>query len=363
MGHALGNNYGKQYSFLSKPVWVDCNFVVDATNGLGTKNLKGQAVANAFMHTSTTPTKGPNGILNPNPAVGYAWLQLAYNYNRYCGGFYGFASPVTGSDLAINTTALTVGKPYIITSEGHAVAGQVTIAPVADVSGSLASTWFRIYDAYGNTFIIWFSVSGVGAAPVGVSGTLVQQTITSGATAAQVGTALALTLNNLPSGIAGVNSFTATGTTTVTAVNTSTNRYQLPGAPADGVIPTGFTFALTVNDSNRTDWQNVGVPAGVVPQPGVSFIAKAQGSGSSTGLAKAVGISAITSMEVIGDPSLSLGPMPFRGSPNVGGWILVQLLAPTSTSTTTLIPTAPAAGTVISMGFYVEQGSIIIAGE
>lgn len=370
MGHALGNNYGKQYSFLSKPVWVDCNFAVTPTNGTGFTSLKGQGVANAFMHTSTTPSRGANGYLNPNPASGYAWLQLSYNYNRYCGGFRGLASPVTGSNLAINGSALTVGNPYIITATGHAVAGQVTIQPVADVSGSLASTWFRLYDAYGNTFIVWFSVAGVGSAPVGVTGTLVQQSIASGATAAQIGTALTTTLGALlaaqPGNLtapAGVFSFTASGTTTVTLINTNTAPYRLPGGPADGVIPTGFTFALSVDDSNTTDWNAVGVPKGVSPVPNVSFIAKAVGSGSSTGTVKAVGISGISSIEVIGDPTLSLGPTPERGSPNVGGWVLVQFLAPTSSSVTTLIPTAPAAGTVVYMGFYVEQASIVIAGE
>lgn len=374
MGHALGNNYGNQYSFLSKPVWVDCNFVVDATNGngLGIRSLKGQGVRNVFMHTSATPGKGQGGYLNPNPASGYALVQLQYNYNRYCGGFYGFASPTTGSTVAISGSGLTIGNPYIVASPGHAAAGQVTIAPVADVSGSLASTWFSLYDAYGNTFIIWFSVAGVGArpnlGPDSPAGTVgfhyVQQSIASGATAAQIGTALATTIAALPSGIAGVFSFTASGTTTVTAVNTNTAMYVLPGGPSDGVIPTGFTFAWSVNDSNRTDWMTVGLPAGVVPAAGASFIAKATGvSGASTGTVIAPGVSGITSMEVIGDPNQSLGPVPFRGSPNVGGYILVQLLGATNSSTTTLVPTAPAAGTTIGMGFYVEFGSIIIAGE
>lgn len=348
--------------------------MVDSTNGngLGIRQLKGQGVQNVFMHTSATAGKGPNGYLNPNPLAGYALIQLAYNYNRYCGGFDGFISPVTGSALNIDATdaALTAHTPYVITSVGHAAAGTVTIAPVADVSGSLASTWFRLYDAYGNTFIIWFSVAGVGAAPVGVSGTLVQQSIALGATAAQVGTALATTIGALlaaqPGNItapAGVNSFTASGSTTVTVVNTNTAPYELPGAPADGLIPTGFTFAQTVKDSNRTDWMGVGVPPGVVPAVGVSFVATSTGSGSSTGQVHAAGISGITSIEVIGDPNLSFGPVPFRGSPNTGGWVLIQFLAPTNSSTTTLIPTAPAAGSVVGLGFYVEQASILVAGE
>lgn len=368
MGHALGNNYGKFYSMLSKPVLVDCNFVVDSTNGngLGIRSLKGQGVQNVFMHTSATPGKGPNGYLNPNPAVGLGWIQLAYNYKRYYGGASGFIAPTTGSTLAINGSALTVGQPYVIASVGHAAAGTVTIAPVADVSGSLASKYFLLFDAYGNTFVVWFRVSGVGSAPANIVGTPVQIDIVTNDSAATIGAKIVVVLNNLlaqtlraPYAPAGVFSFTASGTTTVTAVNTNTDPYQLPGVPQDGVSPlnTGFTFAFTVNDSNRTDWQGVGVPPGVVPAVGVSFIAKATGSGSSTGLAIAVSNSGIAAIEGIGDPNLSLGPVPFRGSPNVGGWIMVQFLAATSSSVTTLIPTAPANGSVCGLQFYLEQGT------
>lgn len=362
MGHALGNNYGKFYSMLSKPVLVDCNFVVDSTNGngLGIRSLKGQGVQNVFMHTSSTPGKGPNGYLNPNPASGYALIQLAYNYKRYYGGASGFAAPTTGSNLAINASALTIGTPYIITSVGHPAANAVTIQPVADVSGSLASKYFQLFDAYGNTFIIWFSVSGVGSAPVGVSGTLVQQSISTGATAAQIGAALVITLNALPAqqpgnllAPAGVFSFTAAGTTTVTATNTNTRPYVLPGGPQDGASPlnTGFTFALSVNDNNRTDWQNVGVPPGVDPAVGVSFVAKAIGSGSSTGLVMASGVSGILSIEVVGDPNGSLAPVPFRNSPNVGGWLLIQFLNSSDAVG------APNNNSVCSLQFYLEQGT------
>ena len=424
MANMIGNNGGRMYSFGAQPVLIDCNFIVDSTNGngLGIRSLKGQGVKDVFMHTtaaftgtshtstlidgiasgtssllpgmpvqgsgipvgtqiatiagtgsitltkattsSTTGSITYQGVGSPNPAVGFAMIRLKSNYNRYLGGFSGYASPIAGSSINIDATdaALTVGNPYIITSVGHAAAGTVTIAPVADVSGSLASTYFVLYDAYGNTWVIWFSVSGVGARPnlgnAAADGTpglhYVQQTIASGATAATIGAALVLTIENLPSGISGVMSFTATGTTTVTAVNTNTNPYNLPGVPTDGVAATGFTFALTVNDFNLLDWQGVGLPKGLTPTVGQSFIATTTGFGASTGSVHAPGISGITSMEVLGDPNQSFSPMPQSGSAYVGGWILVQLLAPTSTSVTTLLPTAPTAGTTIGMSFYVD---------
>ena len=375
----MGNNGGRFYDFLNKPVLIDCNFVIDSTNGngLGIRNLKGAGVQNVFMHTSASPGLGANGILNPNPAAGYAIIQLANNYNRYAGGFSGFVAPTTGGTSAINAAALTVGNPYIIASVGHASQGAVTIQTVADVAGSLASTWFRMFDAYGNTFIIWFSVSGVGAAPSGVSGTLVQQSIITNETAANVGAKLVVTLNGLlaaqPGNLtapAGVFSFTAAGTTTVTATSTSTNPYgPLPGAPADGVIPTGFTFAATVYKTNQQNWNNVGLQSGVVPAVGASFVAKATGDsvgGGSTGLVIAPGVSGVLTAEVIGDPNQTLSPIPMGGSQNVGGWIMVQFIAPTvsvGAYVSPMVATAPANGAVCGMSFMVEAGSILIAGE
>ena len=234
----------------------------------------------------------------------------------------------------------------------------MTIAPVADVAGSLASTWFRLYDSYGNTFIIWFSVSGVGSAPVGVSGTLVQQSISTNDTAATIGADLVITIENLlaaqPGNLqapAGVMSFTATGTTTVTVVSTQTNPVgPLPGAPMDGAIPTGFTFANVDFSTNEQDWLGVGLPKGVIPAVGASFIATTTGystGGGSTGLVIAPGVSGDSSLEVIGDPNQSIAPVPMGGSPNVGAWIMVQFLATTT-------PTNPANGSVVGMSFYMN---------
>jgi hypothetical protein len=366
----LGNNGGRFYDFLNRPVLIDCNFVVDSTNGngLGIRSLKGAGVQNVFMHTTASPGIGANGQLNPNPAPGYALIQLMNNYNRYAGGFSGFVSPLSGSNLAINAAALTVGNPYVIVSVGHGTAGTETITAVADVSGSLASTWFRLYDSYGNTFVLWFSVSGVGSAPVGVSGSLIQVSIHTNDTASTVASQLVLVIENLlaaqPGNLqapAGIMSFTASAVgAVVTVVSTQSNPVQpLPGVAADGAIPTGFTFALVDFTSNLQDWQQVGLPPGVVPAVGASFIATKTGystGGGSTGLVQAPSVSGVNSIEVIGDPNQSLGPIPMGGSPNVGGWLLVQMLADN-------VVAAPANNSVCGMSFHVEAGSILIQGE
>ncbi len=373
MANSLGNNGGRFYSSLVKPVLVNAEFIVDSTNGngLGIRSLKGAGVKDVFMYTSATAGKGNSGLTNPmahTASKGIALILLKENYNRYIGGFSGFVSPLTGSSLAINSTALTVGSPYVIYSAGVASAGTVTIAPVADSSGSLASTYFSLFDGFGNTFVIWFYVTGVGgSAPVGTGGILVQQTIAQNASAATIGAALVSTINLLASGTVGTYSFTATGTTTVTCVSNQANPYgPLPGAPLDGAIATGFTFAVTKYNTNQANWQAVGLPAGVVPNQGASFIATATGAstgGGSTGTVYAPGVSGIASLEVIGDPNQSIAPIPMGGSGHKGAWIMVQFLAATSSSVTTPIATAPANNSVVGMSFYMESSSVMIAGD
>lgn len=521
MSNALGNNGGRMFSFAAQPVLIDCNFVVDSTNGngYGIRQLKGQGVKNVFMATSASftgtlnstvnvtgisggtsslmvgmPVSGTNipagatiasivsssaitlsvaatgsatetisyvGVHNPllntnvaSASKGLAWIQLRGNYNRYLGGFSGFVSPPSGGALGITASgaALTVGAPYTIASVGIGPEGQATIAPVADVSGSLASTYFMLYDSYGNSFALYFIVNGAGGPPnlgpglnpsqlaSGARGlTYVPIVIATNASAATIGAALVVAINQLPSGITGTFSFTSSGTTTVTVVSTlnaplagipqdgsatipvgngtagvpqsiwftiasgsatsgsvwtdgsgnlytvsttvssgttlKTSGYQAP-SPAAGTLTfvsgsgsttaltysaavsglaTGFTFAQTVKDTNLQDWQGVGLPKGNVPTVNQSFVASATGSGSSTGTVYAAGVSGITSIEVIGDPNQSLSPQPQGGSAHVGGWILVQFLAPTSSSVTTAIPTAPANNSVVGMSFYVDQ--------
>lgn len=109
-------NAGHFYTNLTAPVDINLNFIVDSANGngLGIRSLKSNGyVNNVFMYTSATPGTN-NGILNPNPAVGIAMIQLKGNANRYIGGFSGVIAPLTST----GTTSVTAGNPYVITSLG-----------------------------------------------------------------------------------------------------------------------------------------------------------------------------------------------------------------------------------------------------
>jgi hypothetical protein len=124
---------GKIYSMHVKPVLLDCNFVVDSTNGngLGIRSLKGPMIQNVFMHTSATPGNGntnpatPNqAVLNPNPATGTIIVQLQDKFNRSFSGFNANVAPVSGSALKIDNSALTQGTAYVITTLGNSTAAQ-----------------------------------------------------------------------------------------------------------------------------------------------------------------------------------------------------------------------------------------------
>lgn len=109
---------GKIYSMHVSPVLLDCNFVVDSTNGngLGIRSLKGPAVKAVYMHT-TAPLAGSG---NPNPASGTILVQLTDNYNRSFSGFNAIVSPVSGTPL----TSTTAGTAVIIVSLGTATPAQ-----------------------------------------------------------------------------------------------------------------------------------------------------------------------------------------------------------------------------------------------
>jgi hypothetical protein len=116
----FGINGKSYYSNVAKPIDINLNFVVDSTNGngLGIRSLKSNGyVENVFMHTSATPGVGLGGFTNPNPAVGYAIIQLKNNFNKYLGGFSGFVSPVISATTPV-ISGLTVGQAYVITSVG-----------------------------------------------------------------------------------------------------------------------------------------------------------------------------------------------------------------------------------------------------
>ena len=360
---APGINGGHFYSNIVTPIKIDCNFVVDSTNGngLGLRSLKSNGfVRNVFMHTSATPGSN-DGYLNPNPAAGYAYIQMKGNYNKYLGGFSGFVSPTTGSVIHVaSSSVLTAGVPYIIAAVGAAVAPSFTVAAVADSSGSLAGKYFLASDQFSNNYVFYNVVSGVGLPP-SLTGSLanyvaIPVAFATNAANTAVGAAIATAMGAVNNS----NSWTAVNsghTVTVTGLLTTVNFSPFPQD-----VNTGFTVSTVTYTTLAAGWQSVGLQKGLTPSVGQSFIATSTGSAvlSSAATVIAAGVSGITSVEVIGDPNQSISNAAIAA--NGGAWLLVQLLGATNSSTTTLIPTAPANGSVVGMSFFFDGSQVTVDG-
>ncbi len=95
----------------------------------------------------------------------------------------------------------------------------------------------------------------------------------------------------------------------------------------DSALTAGVVYVITVvGDSTEAVWHAVGVPPGVTPAVGVSFVALTVGAGAGTStsrvqLSTSSGISAV---EVVGDPNTMLAPSTI--STNGGAWVLVKFL-------------------------------------
>lgn len=109
----------KMYQMEAYPVLLSCNFVVASANGLGITGLKGGAIRNVFMHTSTTPTAN-NGYTNPNPENGIIAVQLADNYNKFLGLGQARVCVLDGS----SQTSTTAGRASVISVLGTATTAQ-----------------------------------------------------------------------------------------------------------------------------------------------------------------------------------------------------------------------------------------------
>lgn len=131
-------------------------------------------------------------------------------------------------------------------------------------------------------------------------------------------------------------------------------------------LSVGQAYIITVlGTTTAADWLVLGVPLGVTPAVGVSFIALVTGTGSGSGqvqLAKATG-SGITKYDLIGDPNLSAAPYDTPFTSVIGSWVLFRALAATASGTTTFVATAPSINTTIGIQLWMSNSSLLLGGQ
>lgn len=135
---------------------------------------------------------------------------------------------------------------------------------------------------------------------------------------------------------------------------------------ASAGLTVGQVYVISVlGTTSAAQWIVLGVPRGIVPAVGVAFVAQAT-SATGTGavqLAAASG-SGILDIDIIGVAGTTLNSLAAQVSGiSSGSYMILRFLAATNSSTTTLIATAPAAGTKVRMSFYMTDSNILVQGE
>jgi hypothetical protein len=109
----------------------------------------------------------------------------------------------------------------------------------------------------------------------------------------------------------------------------------------------------TLGTSTLADWVAVGLPPGLTPAVGQSFIAIKSGNGAGSGMVQVPLVSGVSNVEIVGDPNQSISNSSVAA--NGGAWVLAQFLL-------SGIPTAPADGSVCGMKFCFDGSSVTIDG-
>lgn len=122
------------------------------------------------------------------------------------------------------------------------------------------------------------------------------------------------------------------------------------------VIGAVYVIAI-VGDATLADWAAVGLPAGIPPAVGASFVASSAGAGASVitrvALTAAAG-SGIAQMEVVGDSNTAIAPLP---ASTFGARFIIQ------TRSYANALAAPVDGTVIALSFLLGNSSVLVGGE
>lgn len=143
---------------------------------------------------------------------------------------------------------------------------------------------------------------------------------------------------------------------------------QSPNSGSDikvdnSAMTVGVAYTITtLGNSTAAQWATLGVPAGVTPAVGVSFIAllvgiagEANTSTSKVQIAASTG-SGVAAIEILGDPNLSIAPTP-SANQGYGAQIILQCRDYAGALV------APVAGSVIRLGMLLSNSSVTVNGD
>lgn len=110
--------------------------------------------------------------------------------------------------------------------------------------------------------------------------------------------------------------------------------------------------------ATTAQWVAVGLAVGVTPAVGVAFKASATATIGGSATVKVAGVSGMQSIEMVGDPNLTLNPAP-GSSP----YLVMQCMSATSSSVTTNVAADPASGSKLGFQIMLRNSSLKGKGE
>lgn len=118
-------------------------------------------------------------------------------------------------------------------------------------------------------------------------------------------------------------------------------------------LSVGVAYQITtLGDATAAQWLALGVPSGITPALGVTFVALATGNGAAgSARVKALANSTIVSVELVGNPDLQIS------NPTAPS-LIIQCLGATSSSVTTLIPADPVSGSLMKFHMFLRNSSV-----
>jgi len=127
----------------------------------------------------------------------------------------------------------------------------------------------------------------------------------------------------------------------------------------NSVLVPGTPYTITtLGDASLAKFRSIGLPAGITPAVGVSFIASNNGGAGNvlTTRVQASIASGVATIEMVSNPNQSIAPDPAL-SQGIGSQIILQCRDYAGALV------APAPGSIISLSFYLSNSSVTVQGE
>lgn len=133
------------------------------------------------------------------------------------------------------------------------------------------------------------------------------------------------------------------------------------GSPLTSSVSSVPNTIASLGSTTLAQWRTAGLPAGIVPAVGATFVPLTGAAIVGGGTVILSGASGIDHIEVCGDPNMTIiSPVPLQvrqaAGSQVGGEIVLQCLLNSTR-------TAPADGSVVALNFLLSNSSVLLKGE